>query len=200
MRRTPPGSFEQHRMDILKSYTKILSLLIFSLTFLLVIPCYAGLRPVPLDVVMAHGELFFVLEEPKEIEGAYVTLHLKPLEAIDEAKKNENKRQLTMWAAKYVVKPGEKKKYPKLAQIRYAGKTPGLETTEGPFKLLKNVKYHVRIEIYGREFASEIFFINDDDKAVMPDPTFGSRRGRAYSVSVDNEGNKVLIPEPELEE
>jgi hypothetical protein len=72
-----------------------------------------------------------------------------------------------MWAAKYVVKPGEKKKYPKLAQIRYAGKTPGLETTVGPFKLLKNVKYKVHIEIYGREFASEIFFINDDNKAAL---------------------------------
>ncbi|MHC1696956.1 MAG: hypothetical protein AB9919_02585 [Geobacteraceae bacterium] len=149
---------------------------------------------------MADGELFFVLEEPKEIAGVYVTLHLKPLEAIAEAKKTENKRQLTMWAAEYAVKPGEKKKYPKLAQIRYAGKTPALETTGGPFKLLKNVKYRVRIEIYGREFASEIFFINDENKAVMPDPTFSSRQGRAYSVSVDNEGNTVLIPEQGLEE
>lgn len=174
----------------------ILFLLIFSLTFSVVMPCYAGLRPVPVDVVMADGELFFVLEEPKEIESVYVALHLKPLEALAEAKKKEHKRQLTMWAAEYMGKPGEKKKYPKLAQIRYAGKTPGLETTEGPFKLVKNVQYHVRIEIYGREFASEIFFINDDNNAVMPAPTFGSRQGSAYSVSVDNEGNKVLVHEP----
>lgn len=182
-----------------KGEKTLLSLVIFSLTFLVVLPCQAGLRPVPLDVVMADGELFFVLEEPKEIEGVYVALHLKPLETIAEAKKTANKRQLTMWAAEYMVKPGDKKNYPKLAQIRYAGKTPGLETTSGPFELLKNVPYQVRIEIYGREFASEIFFVNDDNKAVMPDPTFGSRQGSAYAVSVDNEGNKILVHEPGLE-
>ena len=117
------------------------------------------MRPVPVDVVMAEEELFFVLEEPKEIQGVSVTLHLSPLEVIAEAKKKSGRRNLTMWTAESSARHGEKgPKYPKLAQIRYARKTPDLTTTAGPEKLRRNVRYKVRIEIHGKEFASEIFF------------------------------------------
>lgn len=181
-------------MKTAKHFTKIISLLIFSLTFFVVVPCHGGLRPVDVDVVMADGELFFVLEAPKEIESVYVALHLDPLEALAEAKKKENKRQLTMWAVEYVPRPGEKKKkYPELEQIKYAGKISGLETTEGPFELQKNVKYRVRIEIYGREFASEVFYITDDNKAIL----LTRKQKRVYSVSVDKDGNKKLILDPD---
>lgn len=180
-----------------KYFIKLMSLLIFSLTFFVVMPCYGGLRPVPVEVVMADGELFFVLEEPKEITGIYITLHLHPRELMAEVKKKENKKRIAMWAVEYSDQAKtEKKKYPELEQIKYGREIAGFETIEGPLELKRNVKYKVRIEIYGREFASEIFLITEDNKAIMPDPTFTRQRGRTYSVSVDKDGNKTLILEP----
>lgn len=158
-------------------------------------PARAGMRPVPVDVVMADGDLFFVLEEPLEIQAVSVTLQLPPMEVMAEAKKKSGKRNLTLWTAEPAVKKGEKKPdYPKLSQIRYARKAPGLVTTAGPARLQRNVKYKVRIEIYGRDFASEIFYIDDEGKAVMPDPTFSRQLDRTYSVSKDKDGNKILVP------
>lgn len=168
-------------------------LTVFSLTFFVAMACYGGLRPVPVDVVMADGELFFVLEEPKEIEGVYVTLHLPPLELIAEAKKKENKKRIAMWAIEYSHQAKTEKKYPELEQVKYGREIAGFATVEGPFKLEKNVKYKVRIEIYGREFASEIFYITDDNKAVLLSP---QRNNRAYSVTIDENGDKKLVIEP----
>lgn len=158
-------------------------------------PARAGMRPVPVDVVMADGDLFFVLEEPKEIQSVSLTLQLDPMEVLAESKKSGGRRNLTLWIAEPAVEPGGKEpEYPKLAQIRYALKAPGLVSTAGPARLERNVPYKVRIEISGREFASEIFYINDEGKAVVPDPTFSRQAGRTYSVSKDKDGNKVLIP------
>lgn len=170
--------------------------MVFSLTFFVAMPCYGGLRPVPVDVVMADGELFFVLEEPKEIEGVHVTLHLPSRELMAEVKKKENKKRITMWAIEYSHQAKtEKKKYPELEQIKYAWEIAGFETMEGPFKLEKNVEYSVGINM-GSKFAEETFIITNDNKAIMPKPRFERQKGRIYSVSVDKDGNKTLILEP----
>lgn len=174
---------------------KRLGLSIFALISLTMLAgCFMpGLRPVPMDVVLTEGDLFFVLEERKEIEGVYVTLHMNPLEAIAEAKKKENKKRMTMWAVEYNLQvKTEKKKYPELEQIRYGQEIGGFTTTEGPFNLEKNVKYHVRIEIYGREFVNEIFYIDDQNKVEL----LTRKATRTYSLSTDKDGNKTLILGP----
>jgi hypothetical protein len=48
----------------------------------------------------------------------------------------------------------------------------------------------------GDKFARETFIITDDNKVIMPHPTFERQQNRAYSVSVDKDGNKILIVEP----
>ena len=63
------------------------------------VPARADLKPVPLDVVMAGGDLFFVLEQPAEIESVSVTLQLPPGEVLAEARKKNGKRNLTLWIA-----------------------------------------------------------------------------------------------------
>lgn len=156
---------------------------------------WTGMRPVPVDAVMAEGELFFVMEEPKKVISVSVTLHLSPLEMIAEAKKKSGKRDLTMWTAESPGRrDGRERKRPELSQIRYARESPGLATTAGPVELRRNVTYKVRIEIEGGEFASEIFFIDDKGGAVMPKPTFSRQKGRGYSVLKDKDGNRVLVP------
>ena len=47
----------------------------------------------------------------------------------------------------------------------------------------------------GDKFARETFFITDDNKVIMPKPGFERQKGRFYSVSVDNDGNKTLMLE-----
>lgn len=160
-------------------------------------PARADMKPVPVDVVMADGDLFFVMEEPVEVQSVSVTLQLPPLEVMAEAKKKSGGRNLTLWTAEPPAKKGEKKpEYPKLSQIRYARRSPGLVTTAGPARLQRNVRYKVRIEIYGKEFASEIFYIDEAGKAVMPAPTFSRQLDRTYSVSKDKDGNKIAVAAP----
>lgn len=53
----------------------------------------------------------------------------------------------------------------------------------------------MQIKIPGK-FAKGIFIITDDNKVIMPHPTFERQKNRAYSVSVDKDGNKILIVEP----
>lgn len=89
----------------------------------------------------------------------------------------------------------EKRKYLKLKQIKYGEKYAEFSWVEGPARLQRNVKYVVEINIAGK-IARETFVITDDDKVIMPHPTFERQKSRTYSVSVDKDGNKTLILEP----
>ncbi|MBI4801325.1 MAG: hypothetical protein HY796_02265 [Elusimicrobia bacterium] len=137
---------------------------------------------------MADNELFFMLEKEWEIKSVAVFTR-NPMAG--------EKVRKTIWAAAYDPTTNEKKrKYPKLKQIKYGQKIEGFPWVEGPFEpLQKNVEYLVRIELR-KKFAREIFIITDDNKAVMPKPRFSCQKDRTYSVSIDKDGNKILIPKP----
>ncbi len=136
---------------------------------------------VPVDVVMVDDELFFVLEEDHEIGFVEVS----------EAKAAPGSVSKAFWLLGDASTP----KYLKLSQIHYGKKYDGFSWVEGPFPLQKNIEYLVEINMPGK-FANEVFVITDDNKVIMPKPTFVRQKGRTYSVSVDKDGNKTLILEP----
>lgn len=160
--------------------------IIAALLILMIISLSSCLKPVPVDVVMIGNELFFVLEEDEEIDAIWVTTHM-PYPA---AGKRDMK---TLWVLRHdLTTEVKKRKYPKLKQIKYGQKFKEFTVAVGPFELEKNVEYKVEINM-GSKFATEIFIITDDNKAIMPRPTFERQKRRTYSVSLDKEGNKTLI-------
>lgn len=166
-----------------KFLTKIMLLLIFAMC------SYSCIGPVPVDVVMVDNELFFVLEEEREIDFVLVTevtAH-KPTDGKNYAK--------TMWILAHDLTTEVKdRKYPRLRQIKYGQKFEEFPRVEGPFPLQRNVEYSVKINM-GDKFARERFIITDDNKVIVPNPGFVLQNGRTYSVSVDKDGNKILILE-----
>lgn len=142
--------------------------------------------PVPVDVVMLGGELFFVLEEEHEIS------------AIQVAARNPNAGTNgwnRVWALGHdPATPVNDRTYPKVKQIKYGQRFAGFPDVTGPFELQKNMEYSVGI-FMGSKFAREIFIITSDNRAVMPHPAFERQKGRTYAVSVDKDGNKTLILE-----
>ena len=164
------------------------------LLFICGIYLYSCIGPVPVDVVMIDDELFFVLEEEHEIASMEVSAF------IDKNKtgrdKWEEKNMKVMWLLGYDVStPVKSRKYLKLSQIRYGKKYDGFSVVKGPAELQRNVEYIVDIRM-GGSFAIETFVITDDGKVIMPHPKFVRQKNRAYSVSVDKDGNKTLILEP----
>ncbi len=144
------------------------------------------LAPVPVDVVMMGDELFFVLEEPHEISGIWVTA-FNP---------NTRKKPKPMWGLGHDLTTAVKdRKYPRLKQIKYGQKFEEFTEATGPLKLQRNMEYLVGIDMGGK-FARETFIITNDNKAVMPKPGFLRQNGRVYSVSVDKNGNETLILKP----
>ncbi|MDP2276715.1 MAG: hypothetical protein Q8K51_00665 [Nitrospirota bacterium] len=145
---------------------------------------YSCIGPVPVDVVMIDNELFFVLEEEHEIDYLEVSAFIdKNKTGMD---KWEPKNTKVMWLLGYDVSTEVKKrKYLKLQQIRYGQKFEEFQVTKGPVELQKNVEYKVKITM-GNRFAGETFIITDDNKVIMPHPTFERQKGRTYSVSVDS--------------
>lgn len=159
-------------------------LMIFSMGF------YSCIGPVPVDVVMIDNELFFVLEEEHEIS------FLRVIASIDRKKMGTGEYINPMWSLGHdLTTKVEKRKYPRLKQIKYGQKFEEFPEITGPFKLQKNVEYSVGIDM-GSKFARETFIITDDNKVIMPKPGFERQKGRIYSVSVDKDGNKTLILEP----
>lgn len=141
---------------------------------------------VPVDVVMIDNELFFVLEEEHEIGFVEVS----------EAKAATGSTSKSFWLLGYDVStPVKSRKYLELSQIRYGKKYDGFSVVKGPFPLQKNIEYFVKITMGGK-FANEVFIITDDNKVIMPKPTFKRQKNRTYSVSLDKDGNKTLILEP----
>jgi len=170
-------------MKTVKLFTRMMLLLIFCLC------SYSCIGPVPVDVVMIDNELFFVLEEEHEIDFVLVTevTARKPTDGKNYAK--------TMWVLAHDLTTAVKnRKYPRLKQIKYGQKFEEFPRLEGPFPLQRNVEYSVKINM-GDKFAIETFIITNDNKVIMPKPRFERQKGRVYSVSVDNDGNKALTLE-----
>jgi hypothetical protein len=156
-------------------------LLIFSRGF------YSCMGPVPVDIVMADNELFFVLEEKQEISAVRVFVHHPGAGARD---------RKTVWALSHdLTTEVENRKYPLMKQIQYGQSFEEFPVVTGPFELQKNVEYVVGIDMRDK-FARETFIITDDNKAIMAKPVFERQKGRRYSVSVDKDGNKTLSLEP----
>lgn len=143
--------------------------------------------PVPVDVIMADNELYFVLEEKQEISAVRVFVRDPGAGAKD---------RRTVWALGHDMTTEVKKRnYPRMKQIQYGQAIEAFPVATGPFELQNNVEYMVGIDM-GDKFARETFLITDDNKAIMPKPAFERQKGRRYSVSVDNDGNKILMLEP----
>ena len=168
-------------MKTAKYFSRIILLLTFCIF------CYSCIGPVPVDVVIIDNELFFMLEEEHEISS---------LSVIISAAGKKMGTDKHMWILGHdLTTDVEKRKYPKLKQIKYGQKFEEFPVAEGPVPLQRNVEYSVIINM-GSKFASERFIITDDNKAIMPKPRFAHQKGRIYSVSVNKDGSKTLILEP----
>ena len=157
--------------------------------FVFCICSYSCIGPVPVDVVMIDNELFFVLEEEREVSSLSVIASL--------ARKKMGKDEYMWFLGHDLTTKVEKRKYPKLKQIKYGQKFEEFPVVEGPVQLQRNVEYSVLIQM-GSKFAVETFIITNDNKAIIPKPRFERQKGRIYSVSVDKDGNKTLLLEPVL--
>ncbi len=172
----------------MKFFIRTALLMIFSMSL------YSCIGPVPVDVVMIDNELFFVLEEEHEITYLEVSTFIDKNKSGPDKWRYENLK--VMWLLGYDVStPVKSRKYLELSQIRYGKKYDGFQVVKGPAELQRNVEYHVEIKM-GDRFANETFIITSDNKVIMPDPTFERQKNRNYSVSVDKDGNKILILEP----
>ncbi len=141
--------------------------------------------PVPVDVVMVDNELFFVLEKELNIEDVWVFVST-----------NTGKIEKPMWALSHDRTTEVKtRKYPRLKQIKYGQKFEEFTFVIEPLELERNVEYSVRIESLP-DFADETFIITSDNKVIMPHPQFVRQKNRTYSVTVDKDGNKILVPQP----
>ena len=168
-------------MKTLKNFTGIILLFIFGICFL------SCIGPVPVDVVMIDNELFFVLEEEHEISS------LRVIVATDKKKMGTDEY---MWFLGHnLATKVEERKYPRLKQIKYGQIFDAFTVVEGPVQLQQNVEYAIVIKM-GDKFARETFIITSDNKVIMPKPGFVRQKGRTYSVSIDKDGTKILIPNP----
>ncbi len=140
-------------MKAIKNLAKILSLLIFGLCF------YSCIGPVPVDVVMIDNDLYFVLEEEREIAAIQVQV-FNPKQGKPDGD--------TMWALHHdLTTPVKQRKYPSLKQIKYGQILDEFPRVIGPAPLKRNVEYWVGINM-GDKFAREVFIITDDNLIVMP--------------------------------
>jgi hypothetical protein len=140
-------------MKAVKRYTGILSLLTLGMCL------YSCIGPVPVDVVMIDNELYFVLEEEREIAAIEVQV-FHP----QQGKPNGEK----MWALNHdLATDVKKRKYPNLKQIKYGQILDEFPRVISPAPLKSNVEYWVGINM-GDRFAREVFIITDDNRIVMP--------------------------------
>lgn len=140
--------------------------------------------PIPVDVVLDGGDVYFLLENPEAVSSIRVTLG---------ASQDGPNQPVLMWEARHdMTTPLKQRKYPAVKQIRYGQKFEELPVTVGPVELTRDMEYVVTVEI-GKTFAQESFKITADNKVVMPNPAFARQRGRAYTVLTDKDGNKTFV-------
>ncbi len=157
---------------------------------MIVIILNSCIGPVPVDVVMINDEVFFMLEEEHEINS------LRVMASVDRKKMGKGEVINTMWFLAHDVSTDvNKRKYPRVKQIKYGHEFKEFPVVEGPLTLQRNVEYSIEINM-GNKFAREVFFITSDHDVIMPQPRFLRQKGRHYVVSVDQDGDKILIPAP----
>ena len=140
-------------MKAVKHFTGMLLFIVLGMCL------YSCIGPVPVDVVMIDNELFFVLEEEREIAAIQV-------EVFNAGKKIQDGE--TIWALHHdLTTEVKKRKYPSLKQIKYGQIFDEFPRITGPAPLKRNVEYWVGINM-GDRFAREVFIITDDNKVVMP--------------------------------
>lgn len=142
----------------------------------------AGCRgPVPVDVVMDGGEIYFVLESAYRIYA----LRVMP-------RAPAGSKPAPLWGLHHDMgTPLNQRKYPKLKAIKYGAKFDEFPLVTGPQELARDVEYMVAIDL-GDRFAKEIFIITGAGQVVMPKPAFQRQTGRVYSVITDKDGNKTF--------
>ncbi len=147
-------------MKAVNPFPRIILLIIFCIC------SYSCIGPVPVDVVMIDNELFFVLEDEREITYLEVSTLIDKNKSGPDKWRYENLQ--VMWLLGYDVKTEVKKrKYLKLQQIRYGQRFEEFQITKGPVELQKNVEYFVKINM-GNKFSIEEFIITSDNKVIMP--------------------------------
>lgn len=150
--------------------------------------CLGGcMGQVPVDVVMAGGEVYFVLEKPAKIRAVWVAPGVAGA---------QDKDLKPAWALRHsLLSDVKSRRYPKVSQFRYGQRFAEFPAPTGPEALRRNVEYVVNIEM-GDRFAREVFLLTDDDRAVMPAPAFERQKGRSYALSAGKDGEKSVVPVP----
>ena len=137
--------------------------------------------PVPVDVVMDGGEIYFVLEAEHSVSALRVASR-----PVAEGK------PVTLWELRHDTStPIKQRKYPELKVIKYGAQFAEFPLVKGPAELSRNTEYVVALDL-GDKFAKETFLITAEGKVVMPNPAFQRQRGRAYTVLTDKDGNKTF--------
>ena len=155
----------------------------------------ASIGPVPVDVVMAGGTVFFVQEKPREIE------FLRVSEPVDKTKTGAARwrpaNMKVLWLLGHDQTTELKtRKYVGMEQIAYGQKYVEFSWVEGPLELQRNIEYRVELNM-GSKFAKETFTITGDDAVLTSRSGSGQGKRRSYSVSVDKNGHKTLVPAAE---
>jgi len=137
--------------------------------------------PVPVDVVMDGGDIYFVLEAEYSVSALRVATR-----PVAEGK------PVTLWELRHDMgTPTNQRKYPELKAIKYGAKFDEFPLVKGPADLAKDTEYVVALDL-GDKFAKETFLITAEGKVVMPNPAFQRQRTRTYTVLTDQAGNKTF--------
>jgi hypothetical protein len=156
-------------METVKSLARIMLLFVFGMCL------YSCIGPVPVEVVMINNELLFMLEEEHEISDVWVSV-LNP---------NAGEKPRPLWGIGHnLTTDVQKRKYPRLKQIKYGQKFEEFPVVEGPAQLQRNVEYFVKINM-GNKFAIAVFIITNDNKVIMP--------YKKLKVKVENSGQNMLV-------
>ena len=137
--------------------------------------------PVPVDVVLDGGDIYFVLEAEYSVSALQVATR-----PVAEGK------PVTLWELRHDTStPLKQRKYPELKVIKYGEKFAEFPLVQGPAELARSVEYVVSLDL-GDKFAKETFLITAEGKVVLPNPAFQRQRGRTYTVLTDQNGNKTF--------
>lgn len=154
----------------------------------------AGIGPVSLDVVFMDDTLFFVLDEPREIDFLMVSSFIDPSKTGRKLFAPDN-RKVVWLLGQDLSTPVKSRKYPTLGQIRYGQKLAEFPRVEGPVALEREVEYRVKIDMLPK-FADGTFKISKDGVVTVTGFRGYRPLARVYTVSTDKDGEKTLIVAP----
>lgn len=183
---------------IIKWLGGILLLIFGALLFTIFVPHYD--RATKFDVVMANGQLYFVLEKEYKVKGLRVEVKPKTLS-------ESSPKEMWRFGDYYSGTVGYTVRR---RQIKYGENLEGFSFKIKPEKLQKNVEYRAIMKSSAGVFSGIWdFIIVDNNKVTMTyfDPKRPKKRtviveknGQKivvpYSVSLDKDGHKVITTEP----